>query len=39
MGFEQAKKKHFMSVDKMHLVTILELSDPKDMFNALDKKY
>lgn len=39
VGFEQAKKKCFMSVDKTHLATILKLSDPKDMFNALDKKY
>ncbi len=39
VGFEQAKKKCFISVDKTNLVTILELSDPKDMFNALDQKY
>lgn len=39
VGFEKAKKKCFMSVDKSHLTTILELSDPKDMFSALDKKY
>ncbi len=39
VGFEQAKKKCFMSVDKTHLATILELSDPKDMSNALDQKY
>ena len=39
VGFEQAKKKCFMSVDKTHLATILELSDPKDMFDALDQKY
>ncbi len=38
-GFEQAKKKCFMSVDKAHLATILELSTPNEMFNALDKKY
>ena len=28
-----------MSVDKSHLATILELSSPKEMFKALDKKY
>ena len=39
VGFEQAKKKCFMSVDKPHLATILELSDPRDMFDALDRKY
>ncbi len=39
VGFEQAKKKCFMSVDKSHLVTILEISSPKEMFEALDKKY
>ena len=39
VGFEQAKKKCFMSVDKSHLATILELSSPKEMFEALDKKY
>ena len=39
VGFEQAKKKCFMSVDKSHLATILELSNPKEMFEALDKKY
>ena len=37
--FEQAKKECFMSVDKSHLATILELSSPKKMFKALDKKY
>ena len=36
VGFEQAKKKCFMSGDKSHLVTILELSRPKKMFKALD---
>ena len=39
MGFEQAKKKCFIGLDKAHLATILELSTPKEMFNALDKKY
>ncbi len=39
VGFEQAKKKCFMSVNKSHLATILELSSPKEMFEALDKKY
>ena len=39
MGFEQAKKKCFMSVDKSYLATILELSSPKEMFEALDKEY
>lgn len=39
VGFEQAKKKCFMSVDKSHLATILELSSPEEMFEALDKKY
>lgn len=39
VGFEQAKKKCFMSVDKSHLATILELSSPEEMFKALDKKY
>ncbi len=39
MVFQQAKKKFFMSVDKVHLATILELSTPKEMFNAIDKKY
>ncbi len=39
MGFEQAKKKCFISVDKAHLATILELFTPKEVFNALDKKY
>lgn len=37
MGFEQAKKKCFMSVEKARLATILELSTPKEMFNALGK--
>ena len=39
VGSEQAKKKCFMSVDKFHLATILELSTSKEMFEALDKKY
>lgn len=39
VGFEQAKKKCVMSVDKAHLAMILELSTPKEMFNALKKKY
>ena len=39
VGFEQAKKNCFMSVDKTYLATILELSDLKDMFDALDQKY
>ena len=39
VGFEQAKKKCFMSVDKSHLATILELSTSEEMFEALDKKY
>ncbi len=39
VGFEQAKKKCFMSVDKTHLATLLELSYPKDMFDALHQKY
>lgn len=39
VGFEQAKEKCFMSVDKSHLATILELSSPEEMFEALDKKY
>ncbi len=39
VGFKQAKKKCFMSVDKSHLATILELSNTKEMFEALDKKY
>ena len=39
MGFEQAKKKSFISVDKAHLATILELFTPNEVFNALDKKY
>ncbi len=39
VGFEQAKKKCFLSVEKTLLATILELSDPKDMFDALDQKY
>lgn len=28
-----------MSVDKTHLVTILELDNPEKIFNTLDKKY
>lgn len=36
VGFEQVKKKYFMSVNKIHLVTILELSNPRDMFDTLD---
>lgn len=28
-----------MSVDKSHLATILELFSPKEIFEALDKKY
>lgn len=32
-------KKCFMSVDKSHLATILELFSPKEIFEALDKKY
>ena len=39
MEFEETKKKCFMSVDKSHLATILELSTPKEMFKVLDKKY
>lgn len=39
VGFEQAKKKYFVSVDKTHLATILELSDPRNMFDTLDRKY
>ena len=39
VGFEQTRKKCFMSVDKAHLAAILELSTPREMFNALDKKY
>ena len=39
VGFKQAKKKCFMSVDKSNLATILELSNTKEMFEALDKKY
>lgn len=39
VGFEQAKKNFFMSVDKTHLATSLELSDPIDMFDTLDQKY
>ena len=37
--FEKTNRKCFMSVDKAHLASILELSTPKEMFNALDKKY
>ena len=39
LGFELAKKKCFMSVDKSHLATIRELSTSEKMFEALDKKY
>lgn len=39
VDFEPAKKKYFMSVDKPHLATVLELSNPRDMFDALDRKY
>ena len=39
VGFEQAKKECFMSVNKSHLATILELSTSEEMFEALDKKY
>lgn len=39
LGFKQAKNKYFISVDKSHLVTILELSISKKMFQALNKKY
>ena len=39
VGYEQAKKKCFMSADKFHLATILELSISKEMYEALDKKY
>lgn len=39
VGFEQTKKKCFMSINKSHLATILELSSPKEIFEALDKKY
>lgn len=39
IGFEQGKKKYFMSVDKTRFATILELSDPRDMFGTLDQKY
>ena len=39
VGLEQAEKNYFMNVDMAHLATILELSTPKEMFNALDKKY
>ena len=38
MGFEQAKKKCFMSVDKSYLATIFDISSQKEMFEALDKK-
>lgn len=39
MGFEQAKKKYYMSVNKSHLTTILELATPEKMFEAFNKKY
>lgn len=39
IGFEQGKKEYFMSVDKTRFATILELSDPRDMFDTLDQKY
>ena len=39
LGFEQAKKKYFMSVNKSHLATILKLSTLKEIFKVLDKKY
>lgn len=37
--FEQARKTCFITVDKTHLATILELGDHREIFNALDKKY
>lgn len=39
IGFEQAKKKCFISVDKSHIAIILELSSPEKIFEAFDKKY
>lgn len=39
IGFEQAKKKYFISVNKFYLATILKLSSSEEMFKALNKKY
>lgn len=39
IGFEQEKKKYIISVDKIRFATIFELSNPRDMFDALDQKY
>ena len=38
-GFEQTKKKCFINEEKTHLATILELSDPRNMFDIFDQKY
>ncbi len=37
--FKEVKEICFMSIDKAHIATILELSTPKKMFNALDHNY
>lgn len=39
MGFEHAKKKYFISINKFYLAIILELSTLKKVFKALNKKY
>lgn len=39
VGFKQAIKKCFMSIDKSYLATIFELSILEKMFKVLNKKY